>query len=751
MSITFRFAHATFFSAVLLACILVPRLSHAATLSGNTAFDTIFRSTGNSYLDVTAAGGDNTTNDTSLGLNSGQALYLGSQSPFNEIYFDIGTWGTGNGSVKIEYASAPILGGALFSSVNNVQDPSNGFKTVSADGITSLKFDLPSSWSKQTVNGVSAYWVKLTAASSYTVAPVASQIKTYAYNVKVLTQLASGAALDSPTVIATNCPLNVGGSATAVHLWSAGNGINYLAVPTPAVQCTLTLSDPNQGIVDETLSLTNVNTSLQDKTSSPIIFEPTLKVSVQNDLGQPVVDATVLSASINTPATTAPITNLGNGDYVAYYRPSAGTRVITVSRTGYVTVDSANGNTSLGNATITTSGQTHLSLSGGTPCTGAVSGTTAICSQLARDFIMKMIGANGPASNVAVSIYSDASYITLANDLSQNNGIGSGTDATGTVSGFYKAALAGGTYYYKLTANGYGTTTGQFTVVDGVQNTITVNLASAPNPPAPPQDQNVSAGMSFVSVSPNTVSANGNQASTITVTVNNAAGTALSGKTVTLASSLNGSSVTPASATTDSSGHAIFTITSPIVGSATLSATAAGTALSAHPIVQFVAGSVVCGQNVAVGSLIKLPDDGNPNTQEDTAVYYVSSDCKRHAFPNSKVYFSWYGDFSGVSVVSLQSMAAFTLGKNVTYRPGVKLVKFTTLNKVYAVSAHGVLRWVTSESTASALYGSTWNTKVDDIADTFYTDYQFGMDIILAQDFVIANEQNAAPSINDNF
>jgi hypothetical protein len=139
---------------------------------------------------------------------------------------------------------------------------------------------------------------------------------------------------------------------------------------------------------------------------------------------------------------------------------------------------------------------------------------------------------------------------------------------------------------------------------------------------------------------------------------------------------------------------------------------------------------------VAVHSLIKLPDDKNPKTQEDTAVYYVGADGLRHAFPNSKTYFSWYCDFGTVQVVSAQTMASIGLGKNVPYRPGIRLVKFLTDPKVYIVTKGGILRPIPSESFAKQLLGDSWNKQVDDISDAFYTDYQFGAEAANPAEFV---------------
>lgn len=138
---------------------------------------------------------------------------------------------------------------------------------------------------------------------------------------------------------------------------------------------------------------------------------------------------------------------------------------------------------------------------------------------------------------------------------------------------------------------------------------------------------------------------------------------------------------------------------------------------------------------VPAHTLVKLPDDGNLNTQSDSAVYYVGADGRRHAFPNSKVYFTWYADFSGVQVISADQLALYTLGANITYKPGKKMVKFTTDPKVYAVGKGGLLRWIKTEAIATELYGSTWNKMIDDISDAFYTNYDFGPDVSGKSDF----------------
>ncbi len=126
------------------------------------------------------------------------------------------------------------------------------------------------------------------------------------------------------------------------------------------------------------------------------------------------------------------------------------------------------------------------------------------------------------------------------------------------------------------------------------------------------------------------------------------------------------------------------------------------------------------------GDLIKLVSDNNPDTQHDAAVYYVADDGKRYVFPSSKVYHTWYEDFSGVREVSEAEMAAHMIGGNITYRPGTRLIKITSDPTVYAVEPGGVLRAIGSESIANDLYGESWNQIIDDVPDTYFINYSIG-------------------------
>lgn len=151
-------------------------------------------------------------------------------------------------------------------------------------------------------------------------------------------------------------------------------------------------------------------------------------------------------------------------------------------------------------------------------------------------------------------------------------------------------------------------------------------------------------------------------------------------------------------------------------------------------------------------SLIKLACTVNASVNDPCkAVYYYATDGKRHAFTNDKVFFTWFTDFSSVKEVSAEFMASLTLGKNVTYRPGVKMVKFQTSPQVYAVQKGGVLRPIISESIAIALYGADWNKKIDDVSDVFYGNYTFGEPIVNIADYNPAEAFASVGSVSENF
>lgn len=142
---------------------------------------------------------------------------------------------------------------------------------------------------------------------------------------------------------------------------------------------------------------------------------------------------------------------------------------------------------------------------------------------------------------------------------------------------------------------------------------------------------------------------------------------------------------------------------------------------AASPTINFDKGLRVNSESTVyctAGSLIRIP--------ENSSVYYCGADGKRYVFPNAKTYATWYADFSQVQTISLDEMGKIMLGGNVTYRPGVKLVKIQTDPHVYAVDLNGTLRLMITPEIAEKYYGTNWNKNVEDIPDSFFTNYKIG-------------------------
>lgn len=132
-----------------------------------------------------------------------------------------------------------------------------------------------------------------------------------------------------------------------------------------------------------------------------------------------------------------------------------------------------------------------------------------------------------------------------------------------------------------------------------------------------------------------------------------------------------------------------------------------------------------------------------------SAVYYMGADGFRYVFPNDKTYFTWYSDFDDVKFLTDAELAKIQMGGNVTYKPGSKMIKINTDPSVYFVTDGGVIRPIDSEATATLMYGSSWNTKIDDVPDGFFSNYTVSDDEIGTSDADIVNS-SFSDTINED-
>lgn len=133
-----------------------------------------------------------------------------------------------------------------------------------------------------------------------------------------------------------------------------------------------------------------------------------------------------------------------------------------------------------------------------------------------------------------------------------------------------------------------------------------------------------------------------------------------------------------------------------------------------------------------------------------SGVYYMGKDGFRYVFPNDKIYFTWYSDFNNIKWISDVDMTKVQIGGNVTYRPGVKMIKVNSVPKTYAIGRGGTREWITSEAMAIALYGPNWNKMIDDLPDGYWKDYPEGGEVNAASDFSPAEETANASSVNED-
>lgn len=132
---------------------------------------------------------------------------------------------------------------------------------------------------------------------------------------------------------------------------------------------------------------------------------------------------------------------------------------------------------------------------------------------------------------------------------------------------------------------------------------------------------------------------------------------------------------------------------------------------------------------VTAESFIKLPSDGNPETQADSTVYWVGADNLAHAFVSQPSYMTWYASFEGVQVVDEATLAALTQGETIGVRPGTSWIKTVGDDKVYYVAPGNVLRWISSESVALMLAGADWHDNVMDMDASLLAGYAYGEDL----------------------
>jgi hypothetical protein len=320
--------------------------------------------------------------------------------------------------------------------------------------------------------------------------------------------------------------------------------------------------------------------------------------------------------------------------------------------------------------------------------------------------------------------------------------LSSSRGATDTIAVVNGTTDASGKAYFQASSNTAGSAV--FTAVaDGITITQTAGVTFTSV-----TTSTVSASRSSILATPASVVADGSAYSVVYVTVRDSGDALLSGKTVTLSSSRGSAdTISIVDGTTNSSGQATFQVRSSTTGTTTLTAVADGVTIAQTTTVTFAATSTL-----VYGDLFK--EAGS------TAVYYYADNGKRYVFPTQAIYFSWYTGFSTIKTVSHTIVTAVPFGGNVLAKPGTFLVQFVSMDtpfrvldpKVYVLTATGQLRWITSASVATSLYGADWENKIIAVPEVYKTNYGnavAGADVNSTSDYSKTSVELVARTISD--
>ncbi len=126
-----------------------------------------------------------------------------------------------------------------------------------------------------------------------------------------------------------------------------------------------------------------------------------------------------------------------------------------------------------------------------------------------------------------------------------------------------------------------------------------------------------------------------------------------------------------------------------------------------------VTGLAESVSSVTAGQYIRSPDF--------STVYFVDDNGVRHPFMDAQTFATYDVDPTLVTTVTNATLPELPLGVPMLPKAGTVLVKIVSDPRVYVVEANAddafrpTLRWIPSEATAIALYGSAWASSVIDV------------------------------------
>lgn len=158
-----------------------------------------------------------------------------------------------------------------------------------------------------------------------------------------------------------------------------------------------------------------------------------------------------------------------------------------------------------------------------------------------------------------------------------------------------------------------------------------------------------------------------------------------------------------------------------------------------------------CGEEVSKGT------EFTPNVfagdiirgESFTTLYAVSENGTRRPFFNESIFFTHYDTFNEVKVVPDIDLQSLELDVPVLPKAETVLVKISSNPKVFWSvpnpndAIRPLLRWITTEEIAIEMFGDDWADFVLDIDPTMWQHFDFGDDIIEAEEVAAFTERRA--------
>lgn len=377
---------------------------------------------------------------------------------------------------------------------------------------------------------------------------------------------------------------------------SASGVVNFIVKSAVQGTSTYTATDNSDGVtVTMTPAITFVSGAVSPATSTHVATPATNVIA--NNLTTSSIVVTLLDSSSN------PV----SGKSVA----------LTSSRSSFDTISPAS-------ATTAANGQSVFTVKSNTIGISVYTATDTTDSNLVVTQTSSVAFIPGPISQAVSTLVASAGPVSLATnaiitatarDANSNPIAGktmtlassrAGVDTIGPAS---VATNASGVAVFTVQSSSYGTSV--YTATDTTDTVSFTQTASIL------YQGLATAADSLVSAGPRSVKADGAAVITVTVTLKNAALQTIPSKTVTLTSSRGaGDTISPASAISNASGVAIFTVTSLSPGTATLTAidTSDAVTLSNPGVIQFLTATPAVDYQARLAASGTGPGSNSPAT-----------------------------------------------------------------------------------------------------------------------------------------